>query len=223
MTIESLNSLHRRPQRENRTAWLANICATVIVTTICNRKCPLCSYADIVRGEHPEHFPVDAILKDVASLHRVGKVKLMGGEITLHPDVEVILREARKIRGAAPLSITTNGARLLDIAETTKYVDEIFLSVYENSVETSSIVKEYKKVKPPNVQLRARVPIHITRVGNSFPCIALRETIAVMRSEVYPCCGSVGIANAAHTPLAEGWEKRLLYVEAPCEKCVAAG
>lgn len=222
MSRDSLRRWYRLPQCENQAKWLENLHAAVLITTVCNRKCVHCCYRDIVRNKDARHFSTDNVLNEIAALNKVGSVGLMGGEPTLHPDIEQIIVEARRIRGDKSLNIVTNGARLLEIADTTQHLNAVLLSVYEKCTNEAKIVTEYRKVKPPNVSLQLFPENHAIHTGKSMPCPVLQYSISVMQGRVYPCCGSVGIAGAGSTELSEGWEDRLLSVEAPCERCVAA-
>lgn len=222
MSRDSLRRWYRLPQCENQAKWLENLHAAVLITTVCNRKCVHCCYRDIVRNKDARHFSTDNVLAEITALSKAGHVGLMGGEPTLHPDIEKIIVEARKIRGKSVLNLVTNGARLLEIADTTQHLDAVLLTVYEKCAEDSKIATEYQKMKPPNVSLQIFIENHAIHTGKSMPCPVIQYSIAVMNGQVYPCCGSVGIANAESTPLSEGWEERLLSVEAPCERCVAA-
>ncbi len=220
MSSESLIRAYRRKQVENEVAWLKCTTAGVIITTICNRRCPLCCNRDIVNNNVAHHFPVDEVVEDIRGLHRVGTVCLSGGEPTLHPEIERILALGREARGSSRFEVVTNGANLLKIAPATKYVDIIHLTIFSDSVvESNALAEEYRKVKPTNVELHLPFVRHCHTGGGPFPCLLLLDTLSVREGRVYTCCAGSGIMGAQSTELSVGWERRLLSVEAPCEGC----
>jgi hypothetical protein len=180
----------------------------------------LCCYRDVVHDVAASHFPIEEILADIAQLREVGSVYISGGEPTLHPEIDRIMARAREIRGSSHLGLITNGARLLDVAEATKYVDTVRLSIFLDDEVESGVGEKYAGVKPANVELLLERVRHHDYGSGPFPCESILNTLSVMRGRIYPCCVAAGIADAQSTPLAEGWEQRLLSVETPCESCV---
>ncbi len=220
MSKESLIRSHRHKQIANTTEWLANGKADVLITSVCAQQCALCCYRDIVHSPDARHFPVDEILDAVKRLHRVGLVCISGGEPTQHPEIEYILKRSREIRGSSLLELMTNGMNLVRLAPVTKYVDSIQLSVFYGDPVRMQAAEEYRKIKPANVELRINSITPHDRGGGPFPCQYLPDTLSVRHGRIYPCCGGAGVADAQSTELTGGWEKRLLSLEAPCERCV---
>jgi MoaA/NifB/PqqE/SkfB family radical SAM enzyme len=188
----------------------------VLVNTVCNRNCPLCCYGDVVNRDGADHFPAEEILDEISKLHRVGSVYLSGGEPTLHPEIEHLLTRGREIRGASHFGLITNGARLLKVASAVHCVDTLRVSVFDGE---SAVATEYAKIKPDRMEMIVTHQNHYTNGGGVMPCDALTNTLSIRRGRVYPCCVAAGVTGAQSTELTDGWEKRLLSVEAPCEGC----
>lgn len=219
MSVESLSGIYRRKQTENPSEWLKDTIACVLITTVCKRHCSLCCYKDIVHSTDAQHFPVNEILDEIRGLRNVGNVCISGGEPTLHPEIGRILALSREIRGESTLSLITNGSNLLEIAPATKYLNEVRFSLFCESAAESDVAEEYQNVKPPGVTLSLEYVKHHDTGGGLLPCDFLSYTLSVIHGRVYPCCAGAGITGAQFTDLKEGWEKRLLSVEAPCERC----
>jgi cyclic pyranopterin phosphate synthase len=89
------------------------------VTDRCNFRCVYCMPADGVRT-----IPRSAVLtfEEIARVVRVGvglglrKVRLTGGEPTVRADLPVLVRMLRAIDGLGEISMTTNAARLTELA-----------------------------------------------------------------------------------------------------------
>ena len=92
----------------------------VSVTDRCNFRCVYCMPAEGVQT-----IPRDQVLtfEEIARVVRVGaslglrKVRLTGGEPTVRADLPVLVRMLRAIDGLGEISMTTNAARLTELAE----------------------------------------------------------------------------------------------------------
>lgn len=91
----------------------------VSITDRCNLRCVYCMPADGVRFE-----PTDRLLRleeivlvaRAAAALGVRKVRLTGGEPTVHPHLVDLVRQIAAIPGIKDVSITTNGLRLVRLA-----------------------------------------------------------------------------------------------------------
>jgi hypothetical protein len=210
--------------------WKQGLFANVIVVTYCNRHCPLCCEADMVRRSPPRDVSIPQIVDDIVALGDVGVVLLTGGESTLHEDFVGMLESAREARGNRPLTLYTNGYRLMEYAaHVIRYCDRVNLSVYgedSNAGEPTdpTVVERFRTLCPPQVHFSPFFMSgdmkHQASSGGASPCYRLFITISAQEGRVYPCSVAHGIANAEYTDLSPGWERRLLDVAAPCERCV---
>jgi hypothetical protein len=134
------------------------------------------------------------IAEEIAVLGDVGVVYLLGGEPTLHPRFDDLARMARSVRGSGLLMLATNGSGLGNVRKSIKYFDDMLINPSDKS--------------------------HIDLGGGEIPCGRIMGTVSVHEGRVYPCCVACGIADCESINLSPGWERRILDVEAPCERCV---
>src|SRR5687768_9684170 len=95
----------------------------ISVTDRCNFRCVYCMPAEGVQT-----IPRAQVLtfEEIARVVRVGvslglhKIRLTGGEPTVRADLPVLVRMLRSIDGVRDISMTTNGARLTELAEPLK-------------------------------------------------------------------------------------------------------
>ena len=92
----------------------------VSVTDRCNLRCSYCmpaDFADWLPGDHL--LNVDELLTviDVAVQHGITGVRLTGGEPLLRPDIVEIVARIRGLTPAPSIALTTNGLRLVTLAE----------------------------------------------------------------------------------------------------------
>jgi len=174
--------------------WKRSLTANIVVTTVCNKRCPNCCYAGIVRDGNPRHLSPERIADEVRLVGDVAIVYLLGGEITMHPEFERLLTLARSARGRGKLMISTNGFRLREFEKQLWRIDGSMVTTSDRD--------------------------HVDCGGGPRPCYRIRSTVGVREGRVYPCCVACGISDAPSTELSDGWERRVLEVEAPCERCV---
>jgi GTP 3',8-cyclase len=89
----------------------------VSLTDRCNFRCTYCSPAE---NEPPDGLLTREELKRLFRLFAglgVRRIRLTGGEPTLHRDVVAIVRDAASTRGIEDVAITTNGHRLEELVE----------------------------------------------------------------------------------------------------------
>ena len=93
----------------------------ISLTDKCNMRCVYCMSEDMVFRPKAELMSTDEILRLVAIFARLGadKIRLTGGEPTIHPDLIPIVRGIRAA-GIERISMTTNGLRLAELAKSLK-------------------------------------------------------------------------------------------------------
>lgn len=92
----------------------------VSVTDRCNLRCSYCmppDFADWLPGDHLLSVTELLTVIDVATEHGITNVRLTGGEPLLRPDVPDLVRGIRALPRAPRISLTTNGLRLVDLAQ----------------------------------------------------------------------------------------------------------
>jgi cyclic pyranopterin phosphate synthase len=89
----------------------------ISLTDKCNMRCVYCMSEDMVFQPNDELLTTAEIRRLVQIFARLGvdKIRLTGGEPTVHPDLLTIVRDIRAA-GITRISMTTNGLRLADLA-----------------------------------------------------------------------------------------------------------
>jgi len=92
----------------------------VSLTDRCNLRCAYCmpaDFADWIPG--PALLTTDELMLvlEVATSLGITGVRLTGGEPTLRPDIVDIVRRINELPASPEISVTTNGIRLVDLAE----------------------------------------------------------------------------------------------------------
>ncbi len=97
------------------------------VTGACNLRCEMCS----TRAAHPRHMDLDlyrSVLRDVRRGFLLRPlVHLIGGEPLLHPKLDAMIAEARRL--GFPVAVTTNGFLLRDRAPALLSLRQVTVSV----------------------------------------------------------------------------------------------
>lgn len=90
----------------------------VSVTSRCDLRCVYCTPGARRRSE-AQSLRDEDILRVVQAAARLGlrRVRLTGGEPTLHPGLMELIRAISGIEGVEEVSLTTNGQRLADMAD----------------------------------------------------------------------------------------------------------
>lgn len=93
----------------------------ISLTDKCNMRCVYCMSEDMVFQPNEQLLTTAEILRLVNLFARLGidKIRLTGGEPTVHPDLIPIVRGIRAA-GITRISMTTNGLRLADLAKPLK-------------------------------------------------------------------------------------------------------
>lgn len=91
----------------------------ISVTDRCNFRCVYCMPEEMTFYDRSEILTYEEILRVARIAARLGvtKVRLTGGEPTVRRDLPVLVRGLSKIHGIGDLSMTTNGARLEELAQ----------------------------------------------------------------------------------------------------------
>jgi len=117
---DTVPAVPERADVESRWQWLKRTLTSggpgqciFAITNACNASCGFCNFAlDVQPREHWHHVPLDGAKRaiDVLAGLFIRYLIVSGGEPTLHPDLEEIIRHAAS-RGMTVL-LVTNGSRL---------------------------------------------------------------------------------------------------------------
>ena len=90
----------------------------ISVTDKCNFRCLYCMPAEglqwLPRSEILDYEEIAEIVRQLAPLG-VKRLRITGGEPTIRPQLEILIRELREIDGIEDLSLSTNGVRLAEL------------------------------------------------------------------------------------------------------------
>jgi hypothetical protein len=127
----------------------------------CNQVCASCNHMSAL-AKPPFEMPVDVLRQDLIRLGQVaeiGKLSLLGGEPTLHKDIDNIIAVARSTNVAQVVSLITNGQLLHKMSETFwQTIRKIEMDVYPGKLSGQQITFIQNKARENNIDLKI-VPI----------------------------------------------------------------
>lgn len=192
-------------------------CATILITTVCDRSCPECCISPIRKDPH--HFPWDYFEQAAEHYHGFDTLVVSGGEPTLHPEFERISQSFRALFKVRRLELQSNGARVLEHQDVMGCYDRIKLTCFDRDVfRKIGVLRKlgHSVQKRPSKHLPFRsVP------GHDQPCD--RQNIpSYFDGRIYRCCEGPGI-NGGSVPLSPSWREEILESPLHCENCLFAG
>lgn len=194
--------------------------------------CPDCAHNTPVRTKDTSivpHVSWEYILESALYLKGC-KIKLTGGEPTIHPDFPDIAKHLKKIFNTPSLEMDTNGFNCLKYFDYLEYFDKICFSHYikgdfftekEDNTNILNALKENKNIKLEVFDIDF---FHRRGVNTkSKPCYRSEiETISYMDGLLFPCCIGLGNENAVGIKPSENWRKEILDVPFKCNNCLFA-
>jgi len=183
------------------------------ITDRCNRSCPncCCGVPDII-----EHWDISdkELFHAVDIFYGIERVKITGGEPTIHPKFIEWAPNFKKMFGCSELAIETNGY-LSSRPDILRSFDEVCVTQYTDNQDDVNALREFKLI-PPNKPIE-----HVNRsvVGDGYMCDrGWSREISVYKNWVYPCCIGWGVqSDCIH--VARGCLEDILDVKLPCNKC----
>jgi len=196
------------------------------VTTACDRNCPDCCFGS---GQRPAvHYPWPAYFQKVAEhVYGIERIRLTGGEPTLHPDFAQIAASCKTLFGCKTLEIETNGFRAREHAGVMGCFDLILVSLYgaegikgtgpgDNSEVVDWITAHFNSSVfdarfgfTPRSQRRSGLKCYRGDL----------DIAAYDDGKLYGCCVGPGIPGAPSIPLTVDWRERLDSLPLPCQDC----
>lgn len=94
----------------------------VSLTDHCNLRCVYCMPEEQIFRPNAELLQTEEFLRLIRIFTQMGvdKIRLTGGEPTVYPDLIEIVQDIKEIRGIREITMTTNGIRLVTLAEPLK-------------------------------------------------------------------------------------------------------
>lgn len=144
-----MNSTSKSPESDGK-LFLANL--EVDVVDHCNLACRSCSHlSPIARKYFASETQIANDLSMLSANMRVGRLKVVGGEPLLHPNLEGILRAIRSAALCDRIALITNGLLLGRIgAAIFALVDEVVVSNYVSAPADSEVLREVSALAAKN-------------------------------------------------------------------------
>ena len=169
----------------------------------CNLTCAeCCSLSPLLPAwfAHPESIAAD--LKIAAQVLKPRMFKLVGGEPLLHPELERIMAYAKESGIAPTISVTTNGLKLGDMAESFwQAVDALTISLYpkpglpakliahiEKQAARFNVRLNWKKQDNFTVMNRTQPNSNATEVQGIYHDCWIRERCHMIRDSMFYTC-----------------------------------
>ena len=171
----------------------------ISLTDKCNMRCVYCMTEDMVFQPNAELMTTAEIRRLVQIFARLGvdKIRLTGGEPTVHPDLLTIVRDIRAA-GITRISMTTNGLRLTELAAPLK---EAGLERVNVSVDTLDPDRFHRVTRWGHLD-KVLAGVHAAEAAGLTP-IKINAVIARGFNEQ-------DIADLARLTLAHPWQVRFI-------------
>ena len=171
----------------------------ISLTDKCNMRCVYCMTEDMVFQPNAELLTTAEIRRLVQIFARLGvdKIRLTGGEPTVHPDLLTIVRDIRAT-GITRISMTTNGLRLTELAAPLK---EAGLERVNVSVDTLDPDRFHRVTRWGHLD-KVLAGVHAAEAAGLTP-IKINAVIARGFNEQ-------DIANLARLTLSHPWQVRFI-------------
>ena len=215
------------------------------ITTLCTMRCPLCTLdmPVLMQAKQAKHADVQDIERDLKLMAPLRRVHLTGGEPTIHPDFERIVKHAKDWAGCVYLTIETNGARFDRYADLFDAMfDKVFItryeagSMYDNSPGNSDIIERAAKLlgdrliqEPAAVHSRAHEAGPIANPDDVEGEIVCSKAIkpglpcSWFDGLLYSCCVTPGIDKSVGIRVTKDWRQRIVQRARGCALCAFRG
>jgi len=194
----------------------------IIITTNCNKVCPDCC----IDNQHMDKYNVsmEYLKKSALYLGGLKRIQLTGGEPTLHPNFEEIVRTAKDLFECELLTLETNGNAENIPAEVLNLFDMIYISHYtpltytgcEDNIAQIGAIQE----KVPSNKITVGEIKHIVIESKDYrQCSRIENDFVVYhRGMVYPCC-VVPSTTSMGLPISSSWKTDILTHKPDCLMC----
>ena len=194
-------------------------CVALDITTVCDRACPDCC-CGINMGIRPaRHHPWEYFVNAARFLYGIDRIDVFGGEPTTHPRFAEFIPKFRELFGCRILSMTTDGFKVIQYAETLKHFDFIQASWYDARQDRAMVFLKANF----DTRIYADHPVFTPRsyVGGGFPCVrAYGVTVSYADGKIWPCTPGPGLPRAIGIEPTLDWKERILEVPMPCATCM---
>lgn len=119
----------------------------LVVNDHCNIACRQCNHASpVMKKWNTDPETTQATLGRLATIYRCDRLRILGGEPLLHPNLTELIAIAKQSGIGKKVQLTTNGMLLDRLSdEAWQTLDEIELSVYKMANLTNDTIKSYQR------------------------------------------------------------------------------
>jgi hypothetical protein len=213
------------------------------ITTFCSMRCPKCSIniPEIARKKEARHATVPEILKAASVMKPMRRVHLTGGEPTIHPLFQYLVKKIRYWFEAEYVTLETNGVYLdrfkhlignnCDLVFITHYQKD---AVYEGNPDNTHIIQEAEAFlgsklvrEEPVRHVQSHLRLKPTGpLSDVQPCTKWWDPglpCGWYNGKIYPCCVTFGIDESLGIPVTPDWREILPTVDKGCDRCLYRG
>lgn len=194
----------------------------IIITTKCTKVCPDCCIDNI----HMDKYDVsmEYLKKSALYLKGLRRIQLTGGEPTLHPNFEEIVRGAKDLFECEFLTLETNGNAENVSTEVLNLFDMIYISHYtpltysgceDNIAQIGAILEKVSRDKVTigevkHIVVESKGYRQCSRIENDF--------VVYHKGRIYPCCVVPSITSLG-LPISSTWKTDILTHKPDCLLC----
>ena len=152
----------------------------------CNLRCwGCCSLSPISDKQYTQPEAIQNDLSHAISALAPSRLKLVGGEPLLHPEIDACLQVARASNIAPSVSVTTNGFLLLKMTDVFwRLVDHMTISLYPKPTLPEETIAKIKALASKNeVELNWKIQNNFVGMDRSEP-----DFIGLETKDIYSDC-----------------------------------
>mgnify|MGYP001214112868 CR=1 FL=1 len=207
----------------------------IAITDFCNLTCSLCSQATPLQNDKKTmSFNEIERISKFFKPYEFDRIKISGGEPTLHPEFAKISRHLNNLFPAEKYILATNGKKLkkyindvdiYDVIDLTNYPglnDKTYQELLEFDLPyVNQSKEEYTELDDVNLK-------NNTHKKNIYKSCSFTFTKKIVQSRIYACCISFGQSirqnfdrNQVSVPIDKNWREniRKLELESHCRNC----
>lgn len=146
------------------------------ITTLCQYKCPYC-YVKRTNELISKHN-IDCVIKNLKNSVHEMTVNILGGEPTLHPQLNYIISELNKIKNVTKITLITNGDK--DLSKLLVVPNMEILFSYHITTNDSNFLKNINLLKD-----KLKIRVSIMQFGNLERRQKMYDTLSELGIEVF--------------------------------------
>ena len=190
------------------------------ITTVCNMRCPDCSYG--MRWRLQRHATLEEIRHVCGFLSDMIEVQITGGEPTVHPHFSQICDLVIGMLPQAMVCVETNGVNYPLHRETFKKMGRVNVSHYtaaswpgcpDNTAQVEALKADF-----PLAGVGEITHLPFANATGTKPCERQTKAMYSM-GKIYGCCTASGMQGACGIEPSPDWQRLLDETPLPCKGC----